>query len=110
MNKWISNQRSDYTVATRYYQIDTETFSEKQRLAYDLIVNHHGRPIAKEQLLLLIIGEGGTGKSYLINAIRNYLKDSCIITATTGKAAFNINVITIHSLLKLPVGRMSKKT
>jgi chromosomal replication initiation ATPase DnaA len=110
MNKWISNQRSDYTVAARYYQIDTATFSEKQQLAYDLIVNHHGRPIAKEQLLLLIIGEGGTGKSYLINAIRNYLKDSCIITATTGKAAFNINVITIHSFLKLPVGRMSKKT
>ena len=71
MNKWISNQRSDYTVAARYYQIDAETFSEKQQLAYDLIVNHHGRPIAKEQLLLHIIGEGGTGKSYLINAIRN---------------------------------------
>lgn len=24
MNKWISNQRSDYTVAARYYQIDRD--------------------------------------------------------------------------------------
>lgn len=27
-------------------------------------------------------------------------------TATTGKAAFNVNRITIHSFLKLPVGHI----
>lgn len=46
----------------------------------------------------------GTGKSYLINAIRGLLHNKCAVTATTGKAAFNINGVTIHSLLKLPVG------
>ena len=64
--------------------------------------------MAKEQLLLIIIGDGGTGKSYLINAIRNYLEDNCVVTVTTGKGAFNMNGTTIHSCLKLPVGQMSK--
>ena len=65
--------------------------------------------IPKEQLLLIINGEGGTGKSYLINAIRSYLRGKSEITATTGKAAFNVNGITIHSFLKLPVGRVVPK-
>ena len=30
-----------------------------------------------------IIGGGGTGKSYLINAIKILLKQSCAVTATT---------------------------
>ena len=51
-----------------------------------------------------MIGEAGTGKSYLINAIRSLLPQTCAITATTGKAAYNIQGVTIHSLLKLPVG------
>ena len=109
MTKWITNKKADYTVAAKDNQVNTATFSRKQKLAYDIIVKHSSKTMPKEQLLLIIIGEGGTGKSYLINAIRNYLKDSCTITATTGKAAFNINGITIHSFLKLPVGRMAKK-
>ena len=59
--------------------------------------------------MLIINGEGGTGKSYLINAIRSYLRGKSEITATTGKAAFNVNGITIHSFLKLPVGRVVPK-
>ena len=53
---------------------------------------------------MIINGEAGTGKSYLINALRNFLGQSCIVTATNGKASFNIDAITIHSLLNLPVG------
>ena len=33
----------------------------------------------------------------------------CAVTETTGKAAFNINGVTIHSLLKLPVGLRGNK-
>ncbi|XP_068697264.1 ATP-dependent DNA helicase PIF1-like [Montipora foliosa] len=32
------------------------------------------------------------------------MQQNCTVTATTGKAAFNINGITVHSLLNLPVG------
>ena len=37
------------------------------------------------------------------------LHDKCAVTVTTGKAAFNINGITINSLLKLPVGSRGHK-
>lgn len=48
------------------------------------------------------MGTAGTGKSYLIQGIRKYLKTSLLVTATTGVAAFHIQGITIHSLLGLP--------
>ena len=46
---------------------------------------------------------------YLINAIRNLLQSKCPITATTGKVAYHIRGITVHCLLKLPVGSRGKK-
>lgn len=63
----------------------------------------------REQLLMIIYGTAGTGKSYLINAIASQLKDDCCLTATTGIAAFNINGVTIHSLLQLPVRNQGAK-
>ena len=81
-----------------------------QGLAYN-IVNTHINSISpdKEPLCLIVIGVAGTGKSYLINAIRNLLRSKCAVTATTGKAAYNIRSITIHSLLKLPIGSRGRK-
>ena len=37
------------------------------------------------------------------------LRNKCVVTATTGKASYNIKGITIHSLLKLPVGSRRQK-
>jgi predicted ATP-binding protein involved in virulence len=73
-----------------------------QRFAYNIIKSHSEQPSPKDPLLLIIIGVAGTGKSYLIHAIRNLLQACCAITATTGKASYNIGGSTIHSLLKLP--------
>ena len=56
-------------------------------------------------MLLITLGVGGTGESYLISAIQNLLQRSYAVTATTGKASYNIHGCTIHdSLLKLLVG------
>ena len=63
----------------------------------------------KEPLRLIINGVAGTGKSYLINGLYNTLKDKCIVTATTGKASYNINGVTIHSLLRLPIASATQK-
>ena len=89
--------------------IDISTFSDKQRQAYNMIHSHSKQLCPKDALLLIIIGVAGTGKSYLINAIRNLLQQACVVTATTGKASYNINGSTIHSLLKLPVGLRRNK-
>jgi ATP-dependent exoDNAse (exonuclease V) alpha subunit len=45
----------------------------------------------------------------VINAIRNLLQSKCAVTATTGKAAYNIRGITLHSLLKLSIGSRGNK-
>ena len=50
---------------------------------------------SKPQLLMGLFGEGGTGKSRVVNAIRKWFKvrgmsDELLITATTGSAAVKI--------------------
>jgi hypothetical protein len=111
MPNWVKTKKDNASAEIRKCeQIDTNSFSEKQKLAYDIIVNHSKLPTeSKSPLLIIIIGEAGTAKSYLINGIFNYLKNKCVITATTGKAAFNISGVTIHSFLKLPIGSPRQK-
>ena len=110
MPTWIKNKKDSHVNNEQYEVVDINSFSEMQGLAYN-IVNAHFNNISsdKEPLCLIIIGVAGTGKSYLINAIRNLLQNRCAVTATTGKAAFNIKGVTIHSLLKLPIGSRGKK-
>ena len=63
-------------------------------------------------LHMFISGVGGTGKSFLIKAIRALVLDMwhdkeesllCAVTAPTGLAAFNVGGVTIHRLLQLPI-------
>lgn len=82
--------------------VDVSTFSDMQKRGYDIIKAHSEQPCPKDPLFLIIMGVGGTGKSYLLSAIRNLLQHSCAVTATTGKASHGIHGCTIHSLLKLP--------
>src|ERR1700722_11402912 len=64
-----------------------------------------------EALRMIIMGTAGTGKSYLIRAIRERLRTIAgtgqnppvIVLAPTGVAAFNINGATIHSMLSIPI-------
>lgn len=53
---------------------------------------------------LLLLGAGGTGKSYLIT---NYFRHSSVITAMTGVAAFSIHGITLHSFLGIGTGKQN---
>lgn len=61
---------------------------------------------AKGPLLMYVGGEGGTGKTRVIQAITELAKrlevvDSMVLCAPTGTAANNINGQTIHSVLNL---------
>lgn len=51
---------------------------------------------------LLVCGEGGCGKSYIILGLKAFAEDSTAFTATTGAASVDIEGITCHSLLSLP--------
>ena len=109
MPSWLKTNKEEFTIDEQYDAVDIDTFSEMQELAYDLVKSHFNHTsLDKEPLCMIINGVAGTGKSYLINAIRNLLQSKCAITATTGKAAYDIRGITVHSLLKLPVESRGK--
>ena len=46
---------------------------------------------------------GGSGKSFVIQALCNLLNKKCRVCAYFGIAAFNIKGYTLHSLLQLPI-------
>ena len=111
MPSWIKSRKQECNanMQQEYDFVDTSTFSDMQDLTYNIIKNHaEDNSDEKEPLFLIVIGVAGTGKSYL-NAIPYLLQRKCMVTATTGKAAFNIRGVTIHSLLKLPVGQKGNR-
>ncbi|KAF8771646.1 hypothetical protein HNY73_019028 [Argiope bruennichi] len=58
-------------------------------------------------LRCFVSGTGDTGKCYLIKTlkvwVKTYLNKKVAVSAPTGIAAFNVNRLTIHRLLQLPV-------
>ena len=86
--------------------IEPDCLSGKQRFAFDIVYDHTFGAAQNEQLLLLVVGTAGMGKSFLINAVRHLFDrhgqaDALKITAPTGIAAANISGSTIFSLLSL---------
>ena len=76
-----------------------------QKRVFDRVINTVSDK--KSLLRLYVSGEGGTGKSFLIKTIKCWIKQNLnkdtAIAAPTGIAAFNINGLTVHRLLQLPV-------
>ena len=88
------------------YSIDS--LGDKQRITYSVILEHYRTGF--DPLRMIIQGTAGTGKSYLIGAIKNTLenlshpgKSPLLLLAPTGVAAFNISVRTIHFALHIPI-------
>ena len=79
--------------------------------------NRHEKGMCKcgdfQPLHMFVSGVGGTGKSFLIEAIRAQaeaiwsLQNSdaliCSVAAPTGLAAFNVGGVTLHRLFQLPI-------
>ncbi len=104
---WIYSKRKEAEEVGQQYQedqlcvSDPETLNDKQRLAFDLITSQNddnAKPVH-----MIVSGTAGTGKTYLISAVKQVLGAHCIVTATTGIAAFSINGQTLHSAAQLPI-------
>ena len=94
--------------------VNTDCFSTMQRLAFRIVNEHCFGGLQDDQLLMVIVGTAGTGKSYLINAIRQLFQqkgqqDRVKVTAPTGIAASNISGSTIYSLLTLMTASLSSQ-
>src|SRR5437764_10194336 len=94
--------------------LDYQTLNEKQKLVFKRIESHYNDMLKDNQtepLRIIVMGTAGTGKTYLINAIRSRLremtgvrsKSPVLVLAPTGVTAFNINGITVHSALSIPI-------
>lgn len=105
MPTWINREKNQnntqWHISVR--TIDTKSFTKEQKLTYE-IVKDHSNSSDDEPLFLLLKGLAGCGKSYVIDALRNLLLNKCKVLAYTGKASCNVHGITLHSLLKLPIG------
>ncbi len=101
---WIEQQKSiaEDIHVNEAANVDTSLLNKEQRPAYDLITSH-AKLNSLQPLLMIITGQAGSGKSYLIDCLRNFLGSVCIICSYLGIAAFNVQGQTLHSLLHLPI-------
>ncbi|KAL6433602.1 hypothetical protein ACFW04_006589 [Cataglyphis niger] len=90
----------------------TKLNTDKKRV-FDRVINTVNSD-DKSILRLYVSGEGGTGKSFLIKTIKCCIKQNLnkntAVAAPTDIAAFNIDGLTVHKLLQLPIkyGHISK--
>lgn len=71
-----------------------DQLNKMQKFAYDLVVEKQRK---KEQLLMIMNGSAGTGKSFTIFSLSHMLQHKLRRSTPTAKAAFIIKGQTIHS-------------
>lgn len=82
--------------------ITLESFFEEENLRRKQI---KAIKAVNEKRNIFLTGKAGTGKSHVVKAIKKYLGNKVVLTASTGVAATNIGGTTTHSFLRL--GRMT---
>jgi len=105
---------ADLRVATQPPEA-VDTLSQEQRLFYDTIMAQYENILERRQqpqLLLHVDGEGGTGKSYVVNILCAHLQTKAsghgqpvpvLRAGPTGIAALNVMGRTLHNLFRLPL-------
>jgi ATP-dependent exoDNAse (exonuclease V) alpha subunit len=58
--------------------------------------------IARKDPFVFISGRAGTGKTTLVNYLRNHLEEQVAVVAPTGVAALQVRGMTIHSFFRFP--------
>jgi hypothetical protein len=94
---WIVDVQKDTVLPPLNVQpLNTDSLSSSQTLAFNIVEKHCFGPFQHEQLLMIVIGTAGTGKSFLISSICSLFgehgcTDQVKVTAPTGIAAANIS-------------------
>ena len=98
---WIdSNRSAEDLVMNECPKVSPNQLNSMQRLAFEIVKNHFQN---RKQLLMIILGAAGSGKTFTIHAISTYLQGNLKRAAPTAKAAFLINGDTVHQLLSIRV-------
>ena len=99
--EYLNEYRKSKRLKTPIEPVDASKLTSEQRLAYDIVLRHSESDTTKA-LRMIIHGTAGTGKTFILKALKYKLPDSVILTASTGKAAAIINGTTLHYTLNLP--------
>ncbi|GET60560.1 ATP-dependent DNA helicase PIF1-like [Rhizophagus irregularis DAOM 181602=DAOM 197198] len=113
---------SDSRISTKEENltVDYQTLNNNQKKVFNRIESHYHDVLVWHQvepLRIIVMGTAGTGKTYLIKAIRGRLqemagtgsKSPIVVLVPTGVAAFNINGRTIYSKLSIPIINDAKR-
>ena len=122
MQEVLDMNVNSYDILTLHDRVNM--LNRDQTRVYPVVKNHllHQQMHEANQcecdikpLCMFVSGVGGTGKSFLIEAIKALVSSlwptddlTCAIAAPTGLAAFNIHDITIHTLFQLPIEHEGK--
>ena len=111
-----------------FYEMCSQ-MNEKQHYLFNFIMKYavecryseRNDTIAPSPFNIFLSGGGGVGKSFLIKLLTEFLRrifryleqlldkqPSVCVTASTGKAATNINGTTVHSAFQLPIRRAGR--
>ena len=99
--RWSERAFADFE-AIAPQPVDPSTLNASQAFVYRVVVEHASNTPATTPLLAMICGTAGSGKTYLIRCLKQYLGDACMVCAPTGVAADNIGGATYHSRLPVP--------
>ncbi|MEO0686410.1 MAG: hypothetical protein AAFY76_15565, partial [Cyanobacteria bacterium J06649_11] len=106
MRNWINSRKSLFIIESNENSSDEfqniNKLNFQQRKVFDMIKNHY-QSVHSDQLLILVTGKARSGKSFLIDRIKNSLGVKCQGSAMFGIAAFNVKGKTLHYFLKLPI-------
>ena len=104
-----------YEMCSNLNSKQQELFNFVARHAIETKLSNNDHTTKPDPYYIFLSGGAGVGKSYLIKVLTEYLKKilkyqgqncdkepSVIVTASTGKAASNVDGVTIHSALSLP--------
>ena len=80
MPYWINMQKNTNTLKNErpLNPVDIKKFNDRQMVAYQIVQDHFTCTSENEdRLLMMVTGMGGSGKSYVIQALSNILNNKC---------------------------------
>ena len=100
LQNWLRTQKELYgNIPQVRRQVLEENLNAQQAKAYGIVKRHlESVNQTEEQLLMRVHGVGGTGKTYLIDALCTFVpSEEMIVVGPTGRASNNIGGSTYHS-------------